>query len=253
MGQPMALRDFQAQFGRSILEPAQSVPATLGIAEQSLWRFDIYRNNYFHGLLEQLSQAYPMVAQLLGGKAFSALARQYLERYPPQSVSLALLGEDFVSYLDSLVFSANGELICSAARLDRACLEALHAADASTLPIESLQGLAEDLAGARFVWHPAARLVASTQPLVTNWEASQQGRDIVAGPGEGALVTRAQGGVRVRSLGLAGIQFGQSLMNSMTVMEAYDRALAIDESFDLTQCFSDFLSAGAFSAVQVNR
>lgn len=246
----MSLKDFQTQFDQAVLTPSQPVPESLGINERARWRFDIYRNNYFHGLTEQLNQAYPMVAQLLGGRTFAALVRQYLERHPPQRVSLALVGENFVDYLDSLSFSANGELICSAARLDRACLEALHAPDASVLPPESLQELGEELAGARFVSHPATRIVPSGQPLVANWESSRQGREVVFGSAEGALVTRPQGGVLVRALSLAGVAFGQSLMNAMTVMDAYDRALEIDAAFDLTRSFSDCLSAGAFSAVR---
>ncbi len=248
----MALRDFQEQFGRAILDPAGSVPSTLGVDAASLWRMDIYRNNYFHGLLEQLHEAYPTVAKLLGHDAYGALVRQYLQRHPPQNVSLALMGENFADFLTSLSFSANGELICSAARLDRACLEALHAPDADVLPVASLQDLGEDLAAARFAWHPAARLVVSTEPLVTNWEGAQQGREVVSGAAEGALVTRPEGRVLVRALTPAGIHFGQKLQDSMTVMEAYDQALALDAAFDLTQCFGDCLSAGAFSAVDAS-
>ena len=134
--------------------------------------------------------------------------------------------------------------------MDRAQLEALHAPDAELLPAQALQNLGEALADARFVCHPATRIVASTQALVSNWERLQQAPraedGIAQGPAQGALVTRPQGRVRVRGLTPAGTQFGRSLLQGVTVMEAYEKAVAIDETFDLTHCFSELLEAGAF-------
>ena len=163
-----------------------------------------------------------------------------------------------MEFVNSLSFSANGELICGAAALDRARLEALHAPDAELLPAQSLQELGEALVDARFICHPATRIVAPAQALVTNWERLQQGagemavagNKIAQGPVQGALVTRPQGRVLVRGTTPASTQFGHSLQAGATVMAAYEQAVALDEAFDLTQCFSEFLEVGAFSGVE---
>ena len=95
-----------------------------------------------------------MVVQLLGQKAFAALVREYLEHHPTRNVSLAVVGENFANYISSLSFSANGELICATAKLDRSCLEALHVPDANALAPESLQDLGEGPSGHKVCFAP---------------------------------------------------------------------------------------------------
>lgn len=249
----MDLSKLQAEFAQTIRDPKSAVPNSLGIPEQDVWRFNIYRNNYFHGLIEKLGEAYPMAAHLVGREAFAALAHHYLRQFPLHDVSLALVGNEFVPFLTTLSFPvsapANKELIGDAAALDRACLETLHAPEGAKLAAESLQHLGEALAEVRFVVHPATRIVPSRQALVMNWERYREGGEPVDGPAQGALVTRSGGKVMVRALSAAATLFGQCLMNSDPVMDSYERAVSVDDAFDPTQCFSDFLLAGAFSSI----
>ena len=137
-------------------------------------------------------------------------------------------------------------------RLDRACMEALHATDGEKLPVDLLQQLGESLVNARLTPHNATRIVPSTQALVSNWRTRKPGVASIEGPGEGALVTRAGGKVAVQALDPAATEFVQQLMNSATVLDSYDKAAEIDAKFDLSQCFAELLTAGAFSSVSTD-
>ena len=248
----LELTEFQEQFANAIHEPGSAVPASLGIADADVWRFSIYRNNYFHGLIDALTEAYPTVAHLLGEEPSAALMRQYLRDYRVRQVSLALVGEDFPSFLETIRFARNAEWIRDAAKLDRACLEALHAPDAATLAAESLQQHGDAVAQARLVMHSATRIVPSGVALVSVWQQCREGVDPVADDyrfPEGALVTRTAGRVVVQALSPAATQFGLCLMNSDTVMDSYERAVLVDAAFDLAGCFGELLLAGAFSSV----
>jgi len=248
----LELTEFQAEFARAIHEPASALPASLGIAEADAWRFSIYRNNYYHGLIDLLAEAYPTVVQLLGREPCAALLRQYLRDYRLREVSLALVGEDFPAFLEAIRFARNAEMIRDAAKLDRAYVEALHAPTAATLAAESLQQFGDAVAQARLVMHSATRIVPSTVALVSIWQQCRQGAEPVTddcAPAEGALVTRPAGKVVVQALSPAATQFALCLMNYETVMDSYERAVRVDDTFDLTRCFSELLLAGAFSAV----
>lgn len=248
----MTLAKFQREFARAIREPTRSVAANLGIAQADTWRFNVYRNNYFHGLIGTLSDAYPLVAHLLGQAAFASLTHRFLREHPIREVSLAVAGDGFVDFVAQVSFATHEALIRDAARLDRACLQSLHAPDQPLLPAAALQQLGEALASARFEAHAATRLIASTQALVTNWRSRTADTGALDGPAEGALVTRVAGRIQVLALNPAATEFGRLVLNSTPVMDSYEKAQAMDEHFDLTRCFGDFLAAGAFCGVQTD-
>lgn len=242
---------FQNDFVAAVVDPSVEWDAALGIAQQDNWRFNIYRNNYFHGLIEQLAEAYPTVQSILGDDAFSVIAHRYLQYFPPKNVSLALFGEEFTHYLREISITKNDDLICDSALLDRAYLEALHAPDQVVIDPVVLSDLGDDLVGARFTPHGSLRIIESNISLVDTWKAYRKGIKVTNVTAQGALVTRPKSLVQVRGLSRAATQFGLGLMNNDTVADAYDKASDIDESFDITQVFSDFLLAGAFCDIKV--
>lgn len=70
------LEPFQADFAAALASsnPAASPEVLVGeVAE----RFRIYRNNFYHGLSQQLAEAYPVVLRLVGEAFFSATARAF--------------------------------------------------------------------------------------------------------------------------------------------------------------------------------
>ncbi len=241
---------FQADFAAALTsrDPAARPEALAGEAAK---RFPIYRNNYYHGLSQQLAEAYPVVRRLVGDEFFLATAREYLAEHPPRSRSLALFGEEFPRFLKSFPPAASPAYLSDVARMERAWLEAQHAADAAPLAPAALAGLGQALAEARFVAHPAAWIVTSDYPIVDLWRANQPevnpGRCSFESVAQSALITRPQLRVEVRVLSPAQATFGGSLLVGEDVVSAVERASRTDECFDVTADFRELLVAGAFA------
>ena len=140
------------------------------------------------------------------------------------------------------------------ARLERARLEALHAAEAATLAPAELRQLGSAVAGAGFSAHPAARIVESDFPIVDIWRANQPDAEpvprTIASVAQGALITRPLMHVQVRTLTPAQAQFASHLLAGGAVPAALQAARLQDETFDLMDAFRELLVAGAFSRLR---
>ena len=246
----LSLQHFQADFAAALASgnPAARPEALAGEAAE---RFRIYRNNFYHGLSQQLAEAYPVVRRLVGDAFFFAAARAFLEVHAPRTRSLALFGGEFPGFLRGFPPAASLPYLPDVARLERAWLEALHATDAAPLAPAALTGQGQALAKARFGAHPAARIVSSNYPIVDLWLANQPeaepGSRSFEAIAQSALITRPQLHVEVRVLSPAQAAFGSSLFVGEDVVTAYERASQTDECFDVTAAFRELLVAGAFA------
>ena len=243
------LATFQTGFAAAL---TASDPAARpnGLDGEAAARFRIYRNNVHHGLGQQLAEAYPVVRRLVGEAFFLATAREYLAKHPPRSRSLALFGEGFPVFLEGFPPAQSVPYLPDVARLERAWLEALHAADATPLAPAELGRLGPALAAASFAAHPAARIVTSGYPIVDLWRANQPeaepGPRTIAAVGQSALITRPQAQVEVRELAPSQAAFARHLLSGDDVSTALESASRFDESFDVSAAFRDLLVAGAF-------
>ena len=250
------LRAFQSKFCAAIKSDSFDGPID-GAAEKDAWRFGVYRNNFFHGLIEQLREAYPSVAQILGDEGFAVVARGYLVHFPPTARSLALFGEQFPAYLASISLTQDDAVLCGLAKLDRAYLEALHAEDLPVLDPVSLAELGDALVDARFVKHPATHIIPSQISLIDHWRvkrggpenANPQHSETGAQCALAALVTRPKLTVQVAEITEAEAAFGIDLLDGKPVSHAFETALGLNSAFDITEAFRTFLAAGAFAEV----
>ena len=246
----LSLQHFQADFAAALASgnPAARPEALAGEAAE---RFRIYRNNFYHGLSQQLAEAYPVVRRLVGDAFFFAAARAFLEVHAPRTRSLVLFGREFPGFLAGFPPATSLPYLPGVARLERAWLAALHAADAAPLAPAILAGQGQALAEARFGAHPAARIVTSDYPIVDLWLANQPeaepGSRSFEAIAQSALITRPQLHVEVRVLSPAQAAFGSSLFVGEDVVTAYERASQTDECFDVTAAFRELLVAGAFA------
>lgn len=248
MSQPN-LQAFQTNFAAA-LAASDPTARPKGLDGEAVARFRIYRNNVHHGLGQQLAEAYPVVRRLVGDAFFLATAREYLAGHPPRTRSLALFGEAFPSFLDGFPRAASLPYLSDVARLERAWLEAMHAADAEPLAPAELSRLGPALAAARFAAHPATRIVTSDYPIVDIWRANQPEAEpaprAIAAVGQSALITRPRAQVEVRGLSQSQAAFARRLLSGDDVANALERASRSDESFDVTAAFRDLVAAGAF-------
>jgi hypothetical protein len=137
-----------------------------------------YRRNVLANLHGALASTYPVVRRLVGDAFFREAAKRFARAHPSTSGDLNLYGSRFAAFLAAYPFARELPYLPDVARLEWACHESFHAAEAPCLDAAALAGVPPQLQGEiRFRIHPAVRLVASPHPVVSIWEANQPERD----------------------------------------------------------------------------
>lgn len=92
----------------------------------SFERLELYNRQYWFRLLECLSEDYPGLRAVLGGKTFSNLAQAYLAECPSESFTMRNLGRSLVGFIESHseLVAPRGPLAIEMATLEWAHIEA---------------------------------------------------------------------------------------------------------------------------------
>jgi hypothetical protein len=185
------------------------------------------------------------------------MARLPVRAMPPASPLLFEYGRDFPDFIERYEYAQPMPWLADVARIERAWLDAYHAADAPPLPADALAAIPpERLAESVFIAHPATRLVRSRHPSVTIFAANRGdgpvGR-IEARVPEDALVTRPGLEVTVRRLPPGGAAMLTRLMQGEPLGAAVAAAFAESPEFDLPANVAGLLDAGAFTAIRCGR
>lgn len=202
------------------------------------------------GLIEALTHAYPAVLRLVGAEFFQAMARVYVVREPPPSPILLDYGAGFAGFLRTFAPVDALPYLPDVACLERAWLDAYHAAEATSLDPTALAGIAHtDLPGLLLRPHPSVRVVTSAFPVVSIWQATISDAapaaiDIAAG-GQDALVMRPATEVEVRALPAGAAPFIQTLALGAPVLDAARAGLRAAPGFDLAGTLAALFAAGA--------
>ncbi|MEL6978724.1 MAG: DNA-binding domain-containing protein [Pseudomonadota bacterium] len=184
----------QDLFAAALLDPERAPPS--GLAKSGggapTRRFAVYRNNVTTSLSRALADAYPAVKALVGDEFFSAMAVEHIRARPPRSPVMCLFGEAFPDWLAGFPPAASLPYLPGVARLERARLEAYHAADAAPLAPEALDARlsevsADAMPALRLTPHPSLRVTADAAPALSVWRRAL-GHD----PGAGPLPARAE-------------------------------------------------------------
>ena len=236
---------YAAAFAACLLDPDRNAPENIaapggGRAAKSL--------------VNALADIYPATARIAGEEFFRAMALVFARSSPPRSRVLSEYGHDFPGFIAGFEPAARMPYLADVARLERAWLDAYHAADAPPLDPRALGELPpEDLASARFTPHPAMRLVRSRFAVVSILEANRgdagnAGR-IRGDVAEDALVTRPRARVEVRRLEPGCAVFLECLAAGASLALAVEEAFAEEPAFDPGKAIALMLEARAFSAV----
>ena len=249
----MTLASLQADFAAALLDPAPDAVPT-GLSQPARRRFRVYRNNVRVALVEALAAAYPAVRRLVGTPFFERMAGSYVANHPAVARTLNLYGDEFADFVAGFAPARDLPYLADVARLERAVLESLHAADAPTLDPALLTALGPGLATARLAPHPATRLERSDYPIAEIWqantdEAPPDGHLVLTAGAAGALVLRPGRSVRVDPLAPAECAFAATLLAGGDPMAAQAAAAALDGQFDVMAAFRNLLSAGAFAGL----
>lgn len=257
MSQPDAelQSSYAGAFASALLDPARATPTIVcgPGCKKTLKRYNVYRNNVTVSLINALAAIYPAVQRITGVEFFRAMARFHVRATPPASPLLFEYGRQFPDFIEAYEHAAQMPWLADTARLERAWLDAYHAAEAASLSADALASIEpERLADVVFTPHPATRVVRSRFSIVTLFAANRNEEPVStidAGRSQDALVTRPDLDVVVRHLPEGGAVFIASLLAGHALGEAAGLASAGSAAFNLTANIAGMLQAGAFTSV----
>lgn len=256
---PLPGENYAARFAAGLLDPEHAAPDCVSgpNGKAAHKRYAVYRNNVTVSLIDALAAIFPATQRITGPDFFRAMARFHIGATPPTSPLLFAYGDDFPEFIARYEHARFMPWLPDVARIERAWLDAYHAADAPPLKEELLASTEPSrLAEAVFIPHPAARIVRSQFPAVTIFAANRGNAPV--GPiatteAEDALVTRPGLDVLVRRLPPGGAIFLAALASGATLGAATDSALREEATFDLATNIAGMLEAGAFTAITTKR
>ncbi|KIN61653.1 DUF2063 domain containing protein [Sulfitobacter noctilucae] len=243
----------QASFRQGLLDPAQPAPENLldGAAAPAGKRYDVYRNNVTHSLIEAMKAAFPLIHKLIGAQNFSTVATEYVRTHPPRSPVMMFYGTEFPGFLPNFPPLAHIGYLADAARLDLALRQSYHAADTAAFDPAPLQTLSPDaLMDARVSLAPATRLIASNWPLYDIWAfnnlTNAQKPQSLA---QDVMITRPGFDPAPHALPPGAFQWLTALADGSSFGQAHDFALNKNPNFDLAVGLSLALSTHAFAKI----
>jgi Putative DNA-binding domain len=244
---------YAAVFARALLDPDVATPATVAGPKSKAAdkRYNVYRNNVTVSLINALAAAFPATQRITGVDFFRAMTRFYVRATPPLSPLLFEYGRDFPDFIERYEYAQSVPWLADVARIERAWLDAYHAADVQPLTPRALASIPpERLADTVLKPHPATRVVRSRFPAVTIFTANcsdGSASRIDAVEPEDALLTRPALEVEARRLPPGGATFLTRLITGESLGAAASAAFSDSPSFDLAANIGGLLEASAFA------
>ncbi|GAB2890091.1 DNA-binding domain-containing protein [Paraburkholderia jirisanensis] len=252
---PACTTGFAAAFARGLMDPSSAAPGELVAAAGKgvVSRYNVYRNNVTVSLIDALAALYPAVARITGSEFFRAMARFHVRATPPVSPLLFEYGRDFPAFIEGYEYAQQMPWLGDVARIERAWMDAYHAADRSVLPMQTLTDMhPEQLGDLHFTPHPATRIVRSAYPAVAIFAMNRRSGPIeplCSSEPENALITRPAQEVMVSTLPAGAATFLNSLIAGESLGIAAAAAFDAAPSFDLPANLSGMISFGVFTAL----
>ena len=169
---------YAAAFSSALTRPDLETPSLVigPNGKRGTKRYNVYRNDVTVSLIDALAAVFPAVQRITGVEFFRAMARSYMRETPPRSPLLFEYGHDFPLFVERYEYASQMPWLGDVARLERAWLDAYHAADANSLSADDLADApSEQLADLRLLPHPATRIIRSRFAAVTIFAANRTG------------------------------------------------------------------------------
>ncbi len=251
----VGLADLQASFAQGLLQfdDALIVSSLRTNKADVADRFAIYRGNMLAIWNKTLTNAYPVISQLVGEEFFEDLARAYGRAHPSQLGDLNAFGAQFSTFLKSVPTLQEYPYMSSVAELEWQVHQAYYAAASrEQLSLAAfLHQQGEQVQQAKLTFATHVSLFKSECAAVPIWLAHQasefQGLPEELNLASYAAVVRPQWRVEVLPLDQAAFQALSILNQGANLEQALEQALQIDEQFDVGQQLQLWFSAGLFS------
>lgn len=247
---------YAAEFTSALLNPERPAPDVVAgpSGKAATKRYGVYRNNVTVSLINALAAVFPATQRITGPNFFREMARAHVRATPPTSPLLFEYGGDFPDFIEHYEHAKSLPWLADVARIERAWLDAYHAADAEPLALATLAAIPpEQLTDVNFAVHPATRIVRSRYSALTVFSANRVGEpvpQIDASAPEDTLVTRPKLEVMARRLPPGGATFLIGLMAGEPLGTAASAALdKVGAAFDLGANIAGMIDAGVFVGV----
>jgi hypothetical protein len=245
---------YAALFAPALRDPDRAMPSVVAgpKGKATRQRYNVYRNNVTVSLINALAAAFPGTRRITGTDFFRAMARVHVRASPPSSPLLFDYGRGFPEFIERYEHARPMPWLADVARIERAWLDAYHAADAQPMTAEALASIPpERLADLVLTPHPTMRIVRSRFPAVSIFAANRSEGPVgpvAASEPEDALLTRPRLEVTVRRLPPGGAVFLAHLSAGDPLGAAAAAAFADSPEFDLPANLAGVLAAGVFIA-----
>lgn len=258
MTETITLHELQGRFTECLFDSkagADNLPLKPELDEKDQ-RLNIYRNNVFHSLGSALADLYPVVVQLVGEEYFMACARAFLQTYPPHTAAMVHFGNSFPDFLQDFEPLVSYPWLADVARVELAWHESYHAEDARPLEPGSLSQLSPDrLANSHVILHPSLRLLHSSYPVYSIWQAHQGDNGpeetINLDKGEECLcIVRPEFDVIVKSLDTGALYFLEILNGGAKLAYAIETVLEKSPGFNVETALGEALREGLFLEIR---
>jgi uncharacterized protein (UPF0276 family) len=252
-----ALAETQQAFVAGLLDVAASAPALATFrGDANEHRYALYRGNMTTTWNKTLSNAYPVIAQLVGEEFFCGLSGEYGRAHPSASGDLNQFGADFAAFLAAFPHTADLPYLPDMARLEWALHRAHYAPDAPAVTAADVAAVPpEEIEAAHLPLRPACSLFASDWNVVQLWQAHQPDGppfpDRMDRPSH-ALIARPRWKTAVLPLTPAGHAALAVLASGGTFGAALDAAFDIDEAFDVAAHLQQWLEHAVFRAIDTS-
>ena len=245
---------YAAEFTPALLNPDRAPPDIVSgpNGKTAGKRYNVYRNNVTVSLINALAATFPATKRITGEDFFRTMARFHVRATPPKSPLLFEYGHDFPDFIEHYEYAQSMPWLADVARIERAWLDAYHAADEEPLTPQSLASIPpEQLANTVLTSHSATRIIRSRFPAVSIFAMSRSdspvGR-VTASEPEDALITRPGSEVIVRHLPLGGAVFISHLMAGETLGISAAAAFNDHPELDLSANIAGMIESGVFTA-----
>ena len=144
---------YAADFTPALLDPERAPPAIVSgpNGKAAGKRYNVYRNNVTVSLINALAATFPATQRITGVDFFRAMARFHVRATPPTSPLLFEYGHDFPDFIERYEYARAMPWLADVARIERAWLDAYHAADVKPLTPQALASIPpEQLGGYMF-------------------------------------------------------------------------------------------------------
>lgn len=212
-----ALPELQKKFLRGILQEEQGIMPDIK-ADGTITpeqRMQIYRNNTFFILTDNLKATFPVTAALGSEEFFRYAAREFIKSDPPDSGDMNVYGASFPDFLREAGLVKGHLFLADVAELEWLRQESYMAADEGDSPL-----------------HPSLRFFSSLWPVIQLWQLGKgqiNMEDVDMNKGANAVIFRRGDGVEMWSVDTEAFAFIKAIAEGRDFEEptGFDPAIHI--------------------------